>query len=71
MKDVKLHSLFDDLMFEVFESERKDDFLKVKDILEEILLDYVFEQTMNKLKHFLNTSLTFLLLRNPTRDWDY
>lgn len=44
LKDVKLHSILDDLMFEVFESEKKDDLLKVKHILEELLLDYVSEE---------------------------
>lgn len=44
LKDVKLHSVLDDLMFEVFESEKKDNLLKVKHILEELLLDYVSEE---------------------------
>lgn len=70
LKDVKLHSLLDDLMYEVYESEKKDDLFKVKPILEELLLDYVSEKKMNTLKHFVNTSLIFLMSRNPTRDWD-
>lgn len=44
LKDVKLHSLLDDLMYEVYESEKKDDLFKVKPLLEELLLDYVSEK---------------------------
>lgn len=44
LKDVKLYFLLDDLMYEVYESEKKDDLFKVKFILEELLLDYVFEK---------------------------
>lgn len=57
-------------MYEVYESEKKDDLFKVKPILEELLLNYVSEKKMNTLKHFVNTSLIFLMSRNPTRDWD-
>lgn len=67
---MKLHSILDDLMYEVYENEKKDDLFKVKPILKELLLDYVSEKKMNTLKHFVNTSLIFLMSRNPTRDWD-
>lgn len=67
---MKLHSILDDLMYEVYENEKKDDLFKVKPILKELLLDYVSDKKMNTLKHFVNTSLIFLMSRNPKRDWD-
>lgn len=40
LKDVKPHTLFDDLMFKVNESKKKD-LLKLRHILQDLLLDYV------------------------------
>lgn len=41
LKDVKPHTLFDDLMFKVNESKKKEDLLKLRHILQDLLLDYV------------------------------
>lgn len=70
LKDVKLHSLLDDLMYESLWEWKKQRFVQSKIHFGRAIVRLCFWKKMNTLKHFVNTSLIFLMSRNPTRDWD-
>lgn len=54
-------------MFEVFESENKEDLLKVKHILQE-LLDYVCEEN-EYIETFCEHFIDILSVENSNKDW--